>query len=441
MSNTLKYDLRLASLAAAALIGPVPVYGNNTTPRTYFDSSGIMQEAANNTPRLASHIFNGTSWVNRGYLSEEGSENLVFPSNDLSSIGSVRSSWAGTTTAPDGSSDANLLVPYEAGPTYQNGSHYGSFAISKAASALEYTWSAYVKDDGLGYFRFRTTNGASEGAEVTFDLSDGSILSGPTNGVFSNSSADSEDVGNGWYRVWVTFTTDTTTTLALQYRLHNGTADAWLPALGVDDEGVYIWGAQLELGPAPSSLIPTTSGSVTRNADVLKIANADLAGIGYSDTDVGTFIAKTFTGYIDDQDQVVIDGSFGSGGPYLNRDNTGPWQWFDGTAKNYVSGGPAVTNRTEYECAIGYDGSSAGRTSVDGSAVLSSAYDGNWSLGANPIGIGCTGDSEDNQFNGHITELRFWDEQLDDADLQAPPSFSLFSSYNKMGIGIGFGIS
>lgn len=72
-------------------------------------------------------------------------------------------------------------------------------------------------------------------------------------------------VGNGWYHCSVTLTSAADNL----YIGANNNVSNDLTITGNGTNGIYAWGAQLEVGSYATSYIPTTSASVTRNADVI----------------------------------------------------------------------------------------------------------------------------------------------------------------------------
>ena len=75
---------------------------------------------------------------------------------------------------------------------------------------------------------------------------------------------------NGFYRLTFSFTCGNTISERLNYSLiTSSTSTAFQSYLGDSSKGIIIYGAQLEEGSYATSYIPTTSASVTRNADVI----------------------------------------------------------------------------------------------------------------------------------------------------------------------------
>jgi len=161
-----------------------------------------------------------------------------------------------TDATPEGTNNARVLA-------YNGGSnqHYMSFAPS-VTNGETYTFSVFLKKKELRYAALVFLN---DYAGRFFDLETGTIL-GTTGGTLVDSKI--EDFGNGWYRCSITDDATSTSKFSGIYLSPDGTSIG--PIVPTSDDGVYVYGFQVEQGSYPTSYIPNNSGgSVTRGVDEL----------------------------------------------------------------------------------------------------------------------------------------------------------------------------
>lgn len=228
------------------------------------DSAGNLIKFPANAPRI----------TDRGLLIEEARTNLLTYSQQFDNAAWAKSNAtvsADATLAPDGTTTADALVE-----TTANAQHYLTLAapVSKAASALPYTCSLYVKA-GIGGARNvkLTLSAPNGGCDVYVNPVTGAVVSGPVTYGASPPTAPSITVAalnNGWYRLVLSLTSNTDTIISVLAQVTLGTTLVYAG----DGSGVYIWGAQLEQGSFATSYIPTTTAAATRPAD-----NASVAGL------------------------------------------------------------------------------------------------------------------------------------------------------------------
>jgi len=229
---------------------------SRTTTGTYVDESGFIRDAAADEPRFDHDPVTGECL---GLLIEEQRENLVPYSEDFSqwTLPSSITITSNNIVSPDGTQNADLVS------TTTNES--GPYVSITASQNTTYTLSVFLKYGNTPTIRLRDLDGGTNpGHHIIFNL---------LTQTFS-SALNLDNYGyipylNGWYRVWMTFTTGSYTNLSLQVRSASEVSG---------DETFYAWGGQIEEGAFPTSYIPTSGSTATRNPD-----NVSMTGTNFSD--------------------------------------------------------------------------------------------------------------------------------------------------------------
>jgi hypothetical protein len=244
---------KLYSVVPSSGAGDLDV--TRATTATRVNSSGLIESVASNVPRL--DYTNGSC---PSILVEPQRTNVLLRSQEFDNVAwlTFRSSVSSNATiSPDGTTNAEKLIQQsganDAGGVYQ------SLTI---ANSTVYTYSFFAKADGFDFCFLRLVNLPSD-FYAWFNLSTGAV--GSTIGATTSSSIVS--YGNGWYRCSMTFTSVGITAVPHIYIANSNGSDQTPGANGV--KGIFAYGAQLEAGSYATSYIPTTSASVTRNADVI----------------------------------------------------------------------------------------------------------------------------------------------------------------------------
>jgi len=249
---------------AGTLFGIVPTdpSSNNAnftvtraTTKTRTNLAGLIETVAINTPSI-DYSLGGCPSI----LIEPQRTNLFIRSEEFNTswnavLGSVTTN---ATISPSGSIDADRFTG-----DGTLGNHRIAQAVS-ITSGSAYTISCYVKKDTNDFFQFYLTAGNfGSFAFANFDVNNGVLGTLGVNSITSSIT----DAGNGWYRCSMTsnaISSSASVTLNLSLI---GSATSSRGENNTLSTSVFLWGAQTEVGTYPTSYIPTSAATITRNVD------------------------------------------------------------------------------------------------------------------------------------------------------------------------------
>jgi hypothetical protein len=244
-----------------------------TSSGTRTNERGLVEIVPANSPRF-DHSYDPVSGSVRslGLLVEEQRSNLITYSEDFDTwtkpgtpAGASISQDA--TISPDGSNTADKIVESN---TTGGHSIWKGFTLPQTTT---YTFSVFLKADERTWVDVRaynSTNGNQFIAKI--DLENGDFLSNTIGG-----PVRLDQYPDGWWRFSgeCSFDNIYTQFFIAPIISNNNTSDTSYTGDGTS--GIYVWGAQLEVGSFPTSYIPTTNSTVTRTAD-----NVSMVGENFS---------------------------------------------------------------------------------------------------------------------------------------------------------------
>ena len=383
-----------------------------TGPASFVNEFGKVVLVGDNVPRFDHDIVTRES---KGLLIEESRTNSIThssPQPQSANAGWFQNGAVITTnaaTAPDGTNTASLVSDNSA-----NQIHYNYFAQSLTAG-VNHTLTAYLKEPDTNSIRYVRVTLHNCGAKV-FDLQNGTIHDAG-NGVRVVGDTTITPVGNGWFRIKITYTVEPGGSGNAYFIPHNGTTTNYAGT----GKGFLIWGVQLEAGNFETSFIPTNGTTATRGQDLVEITEEEFSEF-YNRTE-GSFVSEIMlkpsfpvSGYatimmsLSDSsydNRVTLSSSTGSAA--FNADVTVGGTNNRAVLGSYTSGSHSIKAAIAYKAA-----DSAG--SLNGAAAVTTSPSGTLPL-LTRADIG-KDHGNFNPLNGHINRIMYYSKRLSNNQLR-----------------------
>lgn len=374
------------------------------TTATRVNSSGLIESSAVNVPRLD---YTGSTCPS--LLVEPQRTNLVTYSEQFDDA-----SWSknnGTITANATISPSGVLNAEEWAGNGANTSHDFSKGFTGGSTT---TSSIYVKKN-TAQFVYISLNYSATGSDWgtgVYDLDNLTTAVNRSGGV-TNPVATITDAGNGWRRIVLSIST-ASTSLFTHFGISNSLSPTFTARGRVDyatSASFYAWGAQLEAGSNATSYIPTTTASVTRNADLI------------SKTGISSLIGQTEgTLFVDYNRSLSVPSALGileigiiNNEISINQSTVGQLRFFvrvDGTIVGGTQTFSVSTNNIKI--ALKYSSTSYS-VFVNGNLALNNISISSLSTSYDGIVLG-NRFSSSNYLNSGINSVSLWKTRLTDAE-------------------------
>ena len=403
----------LLNFAQAQALDPRITFSRASTASRY-TSSGLLEVVAVGVPRFD---FDPVTGACKGLLIEEQRTNLLTYSEQFDNAAwlAVRTIRTGIpafidqAVAPDGTTNADKVIE----DTATGAHHIFQASSSVLADNTIITASVFVKAaERSGVVISIYSKDDSTYLSATFDTATNTFSS-----TRSGYTASSVALPNGWYRISLTGSCGVGTVAnRLHCFLHDGISSTYT---GDGTSGLYIWGAQLEVGAFPTSYIPTTTAAATRSADLASMTGTNFSA--WYRQDEGSFVAKYLAGPDDDGTRVLsVNDGTASNCLDVMSSNTGSTShnYFavltGGVSQAYPGATTAYTAGATYSLAAAYKVNDFA-LSRDGGVVATETL--GTVPGVSQMNIGNRGDNTAN-LNGHISYLAYYPKRISNTELQ-----------------------
>jgi hypothetical protein len=355
-------------------------------------------------PYLATTSTAQTVCAPKGLLIEETRTNSLLQSEDFNTTWTTANSTVATnsTTAPDGNTTADKVTSLAA--TALTGVQQGL-----TGTAVAWTASVYAKANGAQYLQLLWQTPINATDYANFDLLGGTVTAG------TNTSSSIQYVGNGWYRCTITSTLIAAGGAVLIDMVNTSAATRGATFTGDGTKGIYLWGAQAEIGAFATSYIPTTSATVTRNFDSLSITS-----IPWFNASAGTFVAQA-----DNLSMALINqaicafcagATYGVGNFFWLRKSTTTVE--TGPFSTSISATGTITANVPYKAASTYQGVNMAVT-LNGATPTTATTNDFTGSGTTTLVLGALTTAFMQGMSGHIQSFSYFNYALTNTQLQA----------------------